>query len=227
MMMQTIREKDADTLQYLTNVECSETQEPITVTVKLTYRDNEYFTNKTLELMVRFKDDQQDEVVETQGTLIDWKDGKDLSKKKIKKKQKNKKTGETRTIVKTVPADSFFNVFESKKAPEGAADQDEDDEDEETAKLLDGLDEAMQVALDFQDLYNWEALEYYLNFGQSLGDFAGMHDDCDSHGDGEDDGSDEEKEKPKKKAVKGPESSAAQAGAGGAADGKQQECKQQ
>jgi len=57
MMMQTIREKDADTLQYLTNVECSETQEPRTVTVKLTYKDNEYFTNKTLELMVRFKDD--------------------------------------------------------------------------------------------------------------------------------------------------------------------------
>ena len=55
--MQTIREKDADTLQYLTNVECSETQEPRTVTVKLTYKENEYFTNKTLELMVRFKDD--------------------------------------------------------------------------------------------------------------------------------------------------------------------------
>ena len=79
----------------------------------------------------------------------------------------------------------------------------------------------MQVALDFQDLYNWEALEYYLNFGQSLGDFAGMHDDCDSHGDGEDDGSDDEKEKPKKKAVKGPEGGSAQPGAGGAAaDGK-------
>ena len=85
--------------------------------------------------MVRFKDDQQDQVVETQGTVIDWKDGKDLTKKKIKKKQKNKKTGETRTIIKTVPADSFYNAFESKKAPEGI--EEDDDEDEETAKLLD------------------------------------------------------------------------------------------
>jgi 5'-AMP-activated protein kinase catalytic alpha subunit len=66
--------------------------------------------------------------------LIDWKDGKDLSKKKIKKKQKNKKTGETRTIIKTVPAESFFNAFESRKAPEGL--EEEDEEDEETAKIL-------------------------------------------------------------------------------------------
>ncbi len=74
-------------------------------------------------------------MVETVGTVIQWKEGKDLTCKKIKKKQKNKKTGETRTIVKTVPAESFYNCFESKKAPEG--DKDEDEEDEETEKLLD------------------------------------------------------------------------------------------
>lgn len=141
MMMQTIREKDADTLQYITNVEASETQEPRTITIKIFYKENEYFTNPHLELMVRFKDDQQDEVVESQGTIIDWKDGKDLSKKKIKKKQKNKKSGETRTIVKTVPTDSFFNAFESRKAPEGV--EEDDEEDEETAKLLDAIDETM------------------------------------------------------------------------------------
>lgn len=105
------------------------------MTVTLTYKENPYFANETLELMVRFKDDQADDVTETQGTVIQWKEGKDLTCKKIKKKQKNKKTGETRTIVKTVPADSFYNCFESKKAPEG--DRDEDDEDEETEKLLD------------------------------------------------------------------------------------------
>jgi len=57
MMMQTIREKDADTLQYITNVEASETQEPRTITIKIFYKENEYFTNPHLELMVRFKDD--------------------------------------------------------------------------------------------------------------------------------------------------------------------------
>jgi len=57
-----------------------------------------------LSLKARFRDDDKQEVVETEGTVIDWKDGKDLTKKKIKKKQKNKKTGETRQIVKTVDA---------------------------------------------------------------------------------------------------------------------------
>ena len=126
--------------------------------------------------MARFKDDQADEVVETQGTLIEWKDGKDLSKKKIKKKQKNKKTGETRQIIKTVPAESFFNCFESRKAPDmPEGDKDDEEPDEETEKLLDALDESMQVVLDFNDLYNWEALEYYLNFGQNPGEFMDMH----------------------------------------------------
>merc|ERR1712195_226753 len=72
--------------------------------------------------------------------------------------------GETRTIVKSAPAESFFNAFESRKAPESKEDQ--DDEDEEVEKLLDALDETMQVAMDFNDLYTFEALEYYLNFGQ-------------------------------------------------------------
>lgn len=51
--------------------------------------------------------------------------------------------------------------------------------------------------MDFNDLYNWEALEYYLNFGQNPGDFMGGHED----GDGDDD-DDEEEEKPKKKQAK-------------------------
>ena len=64
-MMQYIREKDQETLQYLTNVVTRETQEPKTITVELTFRENEFFTNSKLELTCRFKDDQADEVVET------------------------------------------------------------------------------------------------------------------------------------------------------------------
>ncbi len=48
----------------------------------------------------------------------------------------------------------------------------------------------MQVALDFNDLYMWEALEYYLNFGQNPGDFMDMHDH--DHSDGDDDDEDNE-----------------------------------
>jgi nucleosome assembly protein 1-like 1 len=172
MMMQYIREKDRETLPFLTNVTSVEVSEPKSITIELTFKENDWFTNDKLKLTIKFKKDQDDEVAETEGTIVDWKDGKDLTNKKIKKKQKNKKTGETRTISKTVPAESFFNCFESRKAPEDK-EEDEDAEDEEHEKLLDALDESMQVAMDFNDLYNWEALEFYLNFGQNMDGLMG------------------------------------------------------
>jgi len=45
MMLQYIREKDRDTLNYITNVTTVETLEPPTITVNLTFKENEYFTN--------------------------------------------------------------------------------------------------------------------------------------------------------------------------------------
>lgn len=77
----------------------------------------------------------------------------------------------------------------------------------------------MQVALDFNDLYMWEALEYYLNFGQNPGDFMDMHG---PNSDGDDDDEDNE---PKSKAPKKKE----QKKNGGAEGGEEQkqECKQQ
>ena len=58
------------------------------------------------------------------------------TKKKVKKTQKNKKTGEKRVIVKSTPCDSFFNIFESKKEPEGIHDRDDDDVDSEDDKIM-------------------------------------------------------------------------------------------
>ena len=42
---------------------------------------------------------------------IDWKKGKNVTVKTVKKKQKHKGSGTTRTITKTVQSDSFFNFF--------------------------------------------------------------------------------------------------------------------
>lgn len=88
MMLQYIREKDREVLPFLKNVISTETSDPKTVTVELTFdaEKNDFFTNEKLVLKVIFKEGEDDEVAETEGTLIDWKDGKDLSKKKIKKK---------------------------------------------------------------------------------------------------------------------------------------------
>lgn len=42
---------------------------------------------------------------------VDWKKGKNVTVKTIKKKQKHKGRGTVRTITKQVPNDSFFNFF--------------------------------------------------------------------------------------------------------------------
>lgn len=47
---------------------------------------------------------------------IDWKKGKNVTLKTIKKKQKHKGRGTVRTVTKTVSNDSFFNFF---APPEG------------------------------------------------------------------------------------------------------------
>lgn len=50
--------------------------------------------------------------VKCEASPITWK-GKDIRFKEIKKKQKNKKTGQQRVVTKTVENKSFFNFFRS------------------------------------------------------------------------------------------------------------------
>lgn len=59
---------------------------------------------------------KNDEAVKTESTLIEWK-GKNLTIKEVKKKQKNKKTGQQRVVTKQVEAKSFFNFFKNLEAP--------------------------------------------------------------------------------------------------------------
>ncbi|XP_023212250.1 nucleosome assembly protein 1-like 1, partial [Centruroides sculpturatus] len=62
---------------------------------------------------------------------IDWKKGKNVTVKTIKKKQKHKSRGSVRTVTKTVQNDSFFNFFNPPTVPE-----DEELLDDETQTLL-------------------------------------------------------------------------------------------
>lgn len=55
-----------------------------------------------------------------QGCKIDWKKGKNVTVKLVKKKQKHKnRSSVTRTVVKQVQNESFFNFF---NPPEGTND---------------------------------------------------------------------------------------------------------
>lgn len=60
-------------------------------TITFEFEENEFFSNTTLVKKIFMLN--EDEPSHSEGTEIQWKDGKDVTKKIIKKKQRNKKTG--------------------------------------------------------------------------------------------------------------------------------------
>ncbi|CAD7678243.1 unnamed protein product [Nyctereutes procyonoides] len=67
------------------------------------------------------------EIMGCTGCQIDWKKGKNVTLKTIKKKQKHKGRGTVHTVTKTVSNDSFFNFFALPEVPE-SGDLDDDAE---------------------------------------------------------------------------------------------------
>ena len=204
-------------MEHLTNIETETSENEATKNMVLTLKmafaaNNDHFTNDVLSVSLEYESEEQ--VKEITGTVIEWLEGKDPTKKKIKKKQKHKKTGETRTVVKTVDSDSFFNIFSNRKAPaEGECDSEEEN------NIRDKMDETQQAVEDFHDLLVPEALEYYLNMNEDF-DMLGMDGEGpESEGD-EDDDEDSTAKKPKKGKKSGGNEDAAEEGE------QKQECKQ-
>ena len=62
--------------------------------------------------------------------------------------------------------ESLFGAMPQKTRK--ATKKEADDEDSEQERLMQGLDEAHDAANDLYDMYQGEALEYYLGFGASM-----------------------------------------------------------
>lgn len=229
MLQSIVTEKDAPILENLTKLHATQVKLPAPkLTITMTFKENEFFTNESLSFAA-IADGDTNQTIEVEGCTIDWKEGQDTTKKKVKKTQKNKKTGEKRVIVKSVPCESFFTIFESKKEPEGIHDRDDEEVDSEDDKVMQQLEEAHDVSNDLYDLYTTDALEFYLGFGPEL---DGLMDGED--GEGSDDSDDDGADGPKPKGKKGGKGGGApDAGAGAGApgavgpDGKPEDCKQQ
>lgn len=194
-----VREKDEPIMENLIHIETStfekEDSKNSVVQLKMVFKaDNDFFT--PTELVVSLEYESEEALKEIKGTNIEWLEGKDPTKKKTKKKQKNKKTGETRTVVKTVDAESFFNVFQSRKPPtEGECDSEEEND------AHDKMDEVQQTVEDFHDLLVPDALEYYLGLNEDF-DMLGMDQEGDES-EGDDDDSDKDDDKKAKKPAAG------------------------
>lgn len=196
------------------------------------FEKNDYFTS--LSLKKSFTMSKQNIIEKCEGTEIAWKEGRDVTKKKIKKKSKNKK-GPSKTVTKTVEQESFFNFFKTLTMPEEAELEKKgegEQGDEEEKDMGEKMDADFELGNDFKDQLIPLALEYYLEVieDESEGEDEECSDDDHDHHhhhgkpgkggkhDHDDDESDEDKGKGGKK--KGGKK-------GGKGGDQKQECKQQ
>ncbi|CAD8062869.1 unnamed protein product [Paramecium primaurelia] len=185
-------EKDWDVLKFLKKVELDHEENNNNFTIKLTFLPNEYFTNEVLQKKFFFEDNE-DTPIKSESTHIDWKDGKNITQKKVSKKQKNKKTGASRNVEKVVDADSFFNFFKDFDLSK----QKELDE-EELQKQEDLMNEHFDIATEFLDSIVPCSLELYLGIQPEMAELDDDEDDEDEE-ENDDDDEDDDKKKSKRK----------------------------
>lgn len=115
-----IKEYDEAVLKYLTDITVEVHKDPAGFTLCFHFTENPFFSNKVLtkyyelELGVDQEDPFQYDgpyVTKCKGCEIEWKEGKNITQKIVKKKQKKgPHTG--KFITKTVSNESFFNFFD-------------------------------------------------------------------------------------------------------------------
>jgi nucleosome assembly protein 1-like 1 len=146
MLQEMVQEHDEPVLAALTDVKVtfsdgSNQSSPMGFKLHFYFEPNEYFTNSELtkEYEMKCAPPEGDpfsfdgpEIYRCKGCAINWKQGKNLTVKTVKKKQKHKSKGNVRTITKQVKNDSFFNFFDPPPLPEDP----EAEVDAETQELL-------------------------------------------------------------------------------------------
>jgi nucleosome assembly protein 1-like 1 len=113
-----IQKKDKEALAFLDRIELLKTSpKDFHFVVNFYFRPNEFFSNELLSIKAERDPEGMDsslgnsDIILINSNKIHWKVGKNLTKDKIKKKQRNKRTGQTRIIEKEVMKESFFNIF--------------------------------------------------------------------------------------------------------------------
>merc|ERR1711953_898858 len=141
MLQEMVQEADEPLLHKLTDITVTFSEQPMGFTLHFYFAPNDYFTNLILtkEYEMKCEPSEDDpfsfegpEIFKCKGCTINWKEGKNLTVKTVKKKQKHKSKGNVRTITKQVKNDSFFNFFD----PPPISDDPDADVDPETQDLL-------------------------------------------------------------------------------------------
>merc|ERR1711913_135265 len=141
MLQEMVQEADEPLLHKLTDITVTFSEQPMGFTLHFYFAPNDYFSNSVLTKEYEMKCEPSEvdpfsfegpEIFKCKGCTINWKEGKNLTVKTVKKKQKHKSKGNVRTITKQVKNDSFFNFFDPPPIP----DDPNADIDPETQDLL-------------------------------------------------------------------------------------------
>ncbi|KAJ3299392.1 hypothetical protein HK104_009093 [Borealophlyctis nickersoniae] len=203
LICELVTEKDEEALKSLTDIKVSYLDDKPGFKLEFCFGENEFFTDSVLTktyVLLNSPDAAYGDVVydHAEGSEIHWKEGKDLSVTVEIKKQRHKVrllqgTNKTRTIKKTVPADTFFQFFNPPKPPAEEEDADEDELQELDAKLENDYEvgEIIKEKLIPRaiDWFTGKALEY--EEGEydedDMGDWYGEEDDEEGDDDDDDD----------------------------------------
>lgn len=127
MLCEMMQEHDEPIIKSLQDIKVQMHEDPSGFTLEFHFAANDYFTNTILtkEYSMKCKPDEENplefegpEIYSCKGCEINWKKGKNVTVKTIKKKQKHKSRGSVRTVTKSVQADSFFNFFSPPLMPD-------------------------------------------------------------------------------------------------------------
>ncbi|XP_064635414.1 nucleosome assembly protein 1-like 4 isoform X3 [Lineus longissimus] len=138
MLADMIQEHDEPIIKNLQDILVKyHDKDPYGFTLEFHFAPNDFFTNNILtkEYTLRMQPDETDpfsfegpEIIKCKGCTIDWKKGKNVTVKTVKKTQKHKGSGSKRVVTKQIQNDSFFNFFTPPKETEGEEEADEDNE---------------------------------------------------------------------------------------------------
>lgn len=141
LLAEMVQDHDEPILKHLTDIKVHYKEDPMGFVLDFHFSPNDHFENTVLTKSYEMKcePDAEDpfsfegpEIHKCKGTAIEWKKGKNITVKTIKKKQKHKSKGSVRTVSKTVQNDSFFNFFN----PPTVSEDPEAEVDEDTRALL-------------------------------------------------------------------------------------------
>jgi len=142
------------------------------------FAPNDYFENSSIT--ATFYVDEDEVVSKIVGTEIQWKEGKNITEKLVKKRKKNKKTGKHENITKAEEVDSFFNLFRTV-----GAEEDKNQSEEEKDITLMKLQERNQIAMFMRGEIIIHHLAYILGLrtGEEAGDLLADGDDLQAYDD--------------------------------------------